>query len=208
VSQHFIDQLREAINEISKRGATRQNATHFAVQCRVLLEAENNKNRFPIANLFGDWTVHSELNRSGGGILEEINDFLGKLLRGEGAGPFGSEITKKFKLDELRAEYLEICEAHGINSTPLKDDKCWSDIRNELLEAVCERPLVAKNYDIKRLAGACTGHRFIVTAVRITKDKEILEKFGEPAQFAFIIELREIANLAAEPRKIISQIIT
>jgi hypothetical protein len=41
----------------------------------------------------------------------------------------------------------------------------------------------------------------------IIKDRERLDKFPEKRPFGYVIDLAEVANLAAEPRHLISQIV-
>jgi hypothetical protein len=201
----FVNQFRESLRFIKENGATLQGVADMMMKCRKLLEDTGSKTSYRTANLFGNWIVHPELERHGN-ILEEINDFLAQLLRGDGGGPFGPEVSKKFRLDDLRSDLLAICRLHSIPDDPLVDDESWHRIRDRILEQVCEAKLVADNKEVQRLSSLHPKDPFVVSSVLITKDPSILKNFEKPASFAFVIDLSEMANLSAAPRRIISQI--
>lgn len=201
---HFAKQFEDATDSIVRDGVTAQHVVDMLIAARKLIEATKSKAKFKFINLFGNWILHPELHQHLT-ILEEINDFLAQLLRGDGGGPFGPEISAKFKLDELRSELLALSNQHGVPDTALKDDAIWKSAREKILEKICESPLTADQREVARLAKLPTKSAFVVTAVKISQDAEMLRPYpGE--KFAFVIEMREIANLAADPRRLISTI--
>src|SRR5205085_3130382 len=100
-----------SIRALELTGIPGSAVTAMMVHCRKLLESEDIKQIYPTANLFSNWIVHVSLNRSASAfeILENINDFLDNLLSGKGGGPFGPEITRRFKLGDLRKDLIDLC---------------------------------------------------------------------------------------------------
>lgn len=171
----FSKLFGDALLSIEKSGATSNGVGDMIVQCRKLLEHTKSKNKFPTANLFGNWAVHSELHKTAD-ILEEINSFLSKLLTGSGGGPFGPEISSKFRLGDLRADYLRICEEIGVANDVLQNDDSWADIRDMVLNKICESKLSADSREIERLALLHPECTYVVTGAMITKDPSVLQR--------------------------------
>lgn len=104
--------FEEALSTIDRDGASGPLITNMMAKCRKLLEGTAKKGAYPTAKLFGNWALHTELttDKAAIAILEEVNDFVVGLIHGKGGGPFGTEITRRLKLDDLRAELLAICK--------------------------------------------------------------------------------------------------
>ena len=143
---HLAKQFQDATDSIVRDGVTAQHVVDMLIAARKLIEATKSKAKFKFINLFGNWILHPELHQHLT-ILEEINDFLAQLLRGDGGGPFGPEISAKFKLDELRSELLALSNQHGVPDTALKDDNLEKRAGKDL-EKICESPLTADQREV------------------------------------------------------------
>jgi hypothetical protein len=83
---HLVDSFNEGLSHIAKDGATGPLVTNMMAKCRKLLEGTATKTRYPVARLFGNWVLHTELtsDRAGIEILEQMNQFIVGLLIGVG----------------------------------------------------------------------------------------------------------------------------
>jgi hypothetical protein len=103
----------------------------------------------------------------------------------------------------LHSDLLAICKRFGIYDYPIVDQDSWNDIRDKLLGEICDNSIIANNKTRKRLLKQYPGARWVVTSIAITRDPEKLSKFPKKRPFAFIIDVAEVADLAAEPRHVI-----
>jgi hypothetical protein len=205
-ADHLVHRFSEALRCIDSPGAT---GTDLMIKCRKLLEATNNKNKYPVAWLFSNWVAHPELERdkAAAEILEQLNQFVVGLLGGSGCGPFGQEVTRKLKLENLRLDLVAICAAFGVSDSQLNNETSWSKIRDMLLNDICESPITASERTVQMLLKQHPTAQWVVTGIVITNDFETLNKFPVDRPYAFVIDVREVSNISAEPRRLISQIV-
>jgi hypothetical protein len=136
---HLVEDLREALAHIEKDGASGPLVTNMMAKCRKLLEGTKSKATYPVAKLFGNWALHTELtsDKAAIEIIEQVNAFVVSLMQGAGGGPFGSEITHRLKLADLRLELLAICKAFHVAQQPIADKSSWAAIQETLLGELC-----------------------------------------------------------------------
>jgi hypothetical protein len=136
---HLVEGFREALAHIEKDRATGPLVTNMMAKCRKLLEGTKLKATYPVAKLFGNWVLHTELtsDKAAIEIIEQVNDFVVGLIHGAGGGAFGPEITRRLKLADLRLDLLAICKAFHVAQQPIADKSSWVAIQETLLGELC-----------------------------------------------------------------------
>ena len=205
----LVESFREALVHIDKDRASGPLVTNMMAKCRKLLEGTKSKALYPIAKLFGNWALHTELttDKAAIEIIEQVNDFVVGLMQGAGGGPFGTEITHKLKLAELRLELLSICKAFHVAQQPISDKASWAEIREKLLGELCGSRIAVNSKTQAALLSSYPATKWIVIGFEIIKDRERLDKFPEKRPFGFVIDVADVANLTAEPLHLISLIV-
>jgi len=212
MSSHFHTEFADALREVEVQDAATSTVRNMMVACRKLLEHQKAQRAYPVANLFGNWIVQTELTsgkrETGFEILDAINREIVAMIAREGSsGPFGELMTGRFRFDVLRTELLALCTAFSVAAGPIADENLWPKVRRQLLLAICEAPIRA---DARTTAQFIVQHpkaNRVATAVSITrKPGGVWQGLSE---FHFITELSQVAELSllAAPLRLISQIV-
>lgn len=208
-AKDHIEAFRKALDHISKDRVAGPLVANVMVKCRKVLETHAAKKTYPIANLFGNWAVHTELStdKSAIEILDELNDLVVKRLHGKDVGQFHAEITRRLKLDELRLELIAICKAFHVPQQIIADKKSWTAIKYALLDELCANRLVATAKQKSVLLTRYPSANILVIGFEITNDPKHLSQFPDNPRFCYIVDVAYPTELDAEPIHLITQIV-
>ena len=209
-AQDHIQAFRIALDHISKDGVSGPLVANMMVKCRKVLETHVAKKTYPIANLFGNWAVHTELStdKSAIEILDELNDLVVERLHGKDVGQFQAEITHRLKLEELRLELIAICNAFHVPQQTIADKSSWAAIKYALLGELCANRLVATAKQKSALPKRYPGAHMLVIGFEITNDPKYLCQFPDNnPRFCYIVDVAYPTKLDAEPIHLVTSIV-
>jgi Domain of unknown function (DUF4279) len=206
-----VKRMSEAFAAIQQQGVSGPLITNAMVKLRELLEASGNKRVYQSVNLFANWSVHTTIDRDAAAreILNDVNSVVENLWSGTFSGIVAPEITKQFRFDRFRYELLAICAQFSMDDRPVRDHAAWEAFRSELISEVCAKPITMTARAISSLASEHPGMLRIVSGLSFSQDRHwilVEGKYPPTVRLIQIIEISEIANLSANPTRIVSPV--
>ena len=144
----------------SRKRITRPELREILSLTRVLLEAEAVRSTYPVLYLYCDWTLHGEINRNetGRAVLAAVAENILGSINGTVRTP--DPITgivhpqsvavgglRTIAARALRKEWIEHHAARSIPTDALNSYSGWHHIYQNLLEALCDRPITLGPFD-------------------------------------------------------------
>lgn len=129
---------------------------YLFVEIRKLLEKENNSN-FPLVKFYCDWIVHTQRDRNLGAI-KEIVDKIDSCFSLQSPYPLrDDEIFDFLKMTELKKEFKQLFQGHGLESSVLEDDIAWSNFVDILTSVLSDQPILNPKKGIRSISLASSG---------------------------------------------------
>ena len=166
------ERLKKHVANMKAGDITESTVLRLMSLLRELLEARNEKRKYPLLNMFCDWAVHTKLDHSSAGsqlldILDEtwagsrkVDELIGRLV---------GDISPQ----KLREQIFALLCAEFVDPTIMDDAGLAERIIGGLLDDLCGKPVARRADGIKkttaeRLAKGC---RFIADRLYFERDE-------------------------------------
>jgi hypothetical protein len=135
----------QSINNILSLGHLNVNDTsRLVADLRELSERIGNKALFPMLNLYGDWSLHAQLDR--GKIQEALKKIEKQFTIPQSQESTSDLIAKIFSIRELQNEIISF-ESQIPKITIFKEKKIWINFISVFLQNILDKPLLQKDPD-------------------------------------------------------------
>lgn len=139
-----LDRIEEYLNAETLSIAK---VCYFMQQIRILFEIDQDWKKYPIARLYCDWLLHSELNRNNTGfeIVEKLADIFSTI---RDSNQLIKEVSKSISIQELITQLRDILWSKIEDKNKLAKydfEDQWLDFIRLLLNQLLFRPIRTKN---------------------------------------------------------------
>ena len=143
--------ISQVINPILEQSGnlTHAEVTFLFVQCRVNLEASEEKDQYPTIFRFSNWLLHSKLSNKG--TTRETVSRLAESIEQHLTDSENHKIELILKdiigLERLRQEFKLYFEVNELIQDRLDTDSRWHDIASSILTIIAGRPFLFESID-------------------------------------------------------------
>jgi hypothetical protein len=125
------------------------------VLARELLESDERGSTYPTLKLYGDWALHSKLDRRNAkNVLCRVNELLAADASGERVD-FVIEVSKFLGVEKLRAELRELLRSNRLPTFLVDSDLNWNRLVSKFLTSLRDKPLIGSKFTEEEESTGC-----------------------------------------------------
>jgi len=150
--------------------ATTSDLVRVIVLSREALEGRADANAFPTVRFFGDWCVHSRLDRRAARqVLSDIDALIARDRAGETID-VSREISALLSISKLRQELRVLFASLSVPTFLIDDDRNWRSLMRQVLTDLLHKPLVG---DPSTVDEETTGWGWRAMELRLIADADV-----------------------------------
>ena len=169
---------------------------HILLWTRELLEYLGDQAKYPIANLYGNWSVHTRISGSASGyeLLSRINGQIAALhsdpainASSGSLAPLVQSIAQQLSTSLLRREWRDLFQREGFSASFLESHSLWNHVLAGVFDEIRGKP-------IQRPDGDPAQWRPRVRELYTQAREEVIRTFGNARAFVphFLVDVVHI----------------